>query len=272
MNRTQLIITILLFIGLWSHAQDCCTVLEEKAKKGYNCQKIALSCADTLNQFALNPKDKLEIRINNGKKADIAVKITIGHMPENATLALHINNRIEVLDWQDGQTYLFQTLDNSGACFIEFIGEPAEESSGLMGSITVSYQVLDQYRIYGLDVDDQMAYYNTVIVSRKAKYIGQPMSVLIQDMDAYDIWIVDFLLARRGQYFDLYDGIKFYFDDMSDAIRLRHGKKYFILFVEFEGYYDGRLIDDVNESGYTNAHKAVFSENLVLDVRLEVLN
>jgi hypothetical protein len=31
-----------------------------------------------------------------------------------------------------------------------------------------------------------MAYYNTVIVSRKAKYIGQPMSVLIQDMDAYD--------------------------------------------------------------------------------------
>ncbi len=98
------------------------------------------------------------------------------------------------------------------------------------------------------------------------------MSVLIQDMDAYDIWIVDFLLARRGEIKDLYDGIKFYFDDPSDAIRLRHGKKYFMLFVEFEYYYDGRLTYHIDEHGWGNDFKAAFSNNLVLDVRLEVLN
>ena len=272
MKRILIIAVALLTMAGFAKAQNCFDELQSGFMGDYYYSWTELSCPGTPILFGVTPNEWCDIDIANGAATDIAIKITIGHMPENATLALHINNRIEVLDWQDGQTYLFQTLDNSGACFIEFIGEPAEESSGLMGSITVSYQVLDQYRIYGLDVDDQMAYYNTVIVSRKAKYIGQPMSVLIQDMDAYDIWIVDFLLARRGQYFDLYDGIKFYFDDMSDAIRLRHGKKYFILFVEFEGYYDGRLIDDVNESGYTNAHKAVFSENLVLDVRLEVLN
>lgn len=269
----MIIAVAILAMASFVKAQNCVNELQSGFMGDYYYSWSEITCANTPITYSTTHNEWTDIEINNGANTNIAVKITVGHVPEGANLALHINNKVEVVDWQDGETYLFQTLDNSGACFIEFIGEMTDDNPlGGMGSITVSYQVLDQYRIYGLDVDDQMAYYNTVIVSRKAKYIGQPMSVLIQDMDAYDIWIVEFLLARRGQYFDLYDGIEFYFDDLDNVLDLRHGKKYFRLFVELEGYYDGRLIDEVNERGYTNAHKAEFSNKLVMDVRLEALN
>jgi hypothetical protein len=253
-------------------AQTCLSEQQSGLMGNYYYLWQEVMCANTPASFGVTPNEWCDIDINNGPNTAIAVKITVNHLPQNASLAVNINNRWEVIDWQDGQTYLFQTLDNSGACMIELIGEPADEFTGGMGSITVSYQVLDQYRIYGLNVDDQMAYYNTIIVSRKAKYIGRPMSVLIQDMDAYDVWVVEYLLDRHKDFYGLYDGIEFYFDDLDNVLDLKHGKKYFRLFVEFSGYYDGRLIDDVNESGYTNAHKAVFSNNLVMDIRLEALN
>ncbi len=268
---------ILFAVAVWftvnlAKAQTCLNELQSGLMGNYYYQWFEVSCANTPASFGVISNEWCDIDINNGSNTAIAVKITVNHLPQNANLAVNINNHWEVIDWQDGQTYLFQTLDNSGACMIELIGEPGEECTSGMGSITVSYQVLDQYRIYGLNVDDQMAYYNTIIVSRKAKYIGQPMSVLIQDMDAYDVWVLEFLLDRDEEIYDLYDGIEFYFDDLDNVLDLKYGKKYFRLFVEYAGYYDGRLIDDVNERGYTNAHKAVFSNNLVLDVRLEALN
>ncbi|MDA3880257.1 MAG: hypothetical protein PF436_07720, partial [Prolixibacteraceae bacterium] len=47
---------------------------------------------------------------------------------------------------------------------------------------------------------------NTILTSRKTKYVGKPMSVLIQDLDFYQVPIEDFIYQwNRGREVGVYN-------------------------------------------------------------------
>lgn len=206
------------------------------------------------------------ISINNGSNTQIAVKLEIIAMPDNAQLLVTINGEVEELDWQEGQSYLFKTLDNSGHCVVDMIGELQSNQTGPQMEIELSYEVLPNGDF--LDVEDELTYLNSILIARKNKYINQPMSVLISDLDKYQLPIYDIVPSKPYGLFEYkYRALRLCYPFTG----IKSGD--IIIYVDLDKLYDQHSFWDVTSilfdndmSLWTTQVKNIIGSNVVKDI------
>lgn len=187
MKRAKILPTLLLlliFVSIPSFGQDAeIPVLNGTKIKEPNVTYLV----------NVKPGEHKKIKVTNGAHTQIAVRIEIISLPENGHLQLSINGEVEERNWKEGETYLFKTLDNSGKCAANIIGGEKSGQTKNEMEIRISYMVLPAGEF--VKFDDKLLYLNSILISRKEKYINQPMSVLIADIDKYQLNIYEWIAS-----------------------------------------------------------------------------
>lgn len=211
MIRIKLFILLGFIINLCNlKAQNSWPFGDDYLIGSYSLYEYELNCPNETTYINAIDSEWNQIEINNGSNTQIAVRLKINELPNDAQIIVSINGDVEEVNWQEGETYIFKTLDNSGHCVVDGIGALQQANvPGTLLDVEISYEVLPNGEI--IDVDDQLIYLNSILIARKEKYSGQALSVLIADIDKYQLPIYQVVPSHYKRNVDEYDNIDFRF-------------------------------------------------------------
>ncbi len=226
------------------------------AKK--NTNKITVNAPDSVYQTTVAPGKNYKVTVKNDAKADIAIKLKIITMPQSASLSVNINNNVETLDWQEGQTYVFKTYDNTGQCSIDLIG--ATEFEKL--NITYSFTELVNDEIS--DYTDRLNFIRTMFVDQKEKYNNKVASVLFDDLTKYQANIYNwYCILGTSECSSCSNGLLLYFVEMDHSSRSSMGVKDILLKILIDETYFVSDINDILETKYENDESTDWGQDFI---------
>lgn len=222
--------------------------------------KITINAPDSVYQTTVDSGKNYKVTLKNDAKADIAIKLKIITMPQSASLSININDTVETLNWQEGQTYVFKTYDNTGQCSIDLIGATEYDETQLNIAYSFTKLVNDEIS----DYTDRLNFIRTMFVDQKEKYNNKVASVLFDDLTRYQVNIYNwYCIVGTSECSSCSDGLLLYFVDIDHSSRSSMGTKDILLKILIDETYFVSDINDILETKYENDESTDWGQDFI---------